>query len=194
MSFLTSISKEDIKNLPLFVFNGTIHIIDSQQKVNDAIGILNKEKKIGFDTETKPVFKKGVVHKIALIQLATENDAFLFRINKIGFPDALIHIFENESVQKIGADINLDLKGLKKSRDFSPVGFVDIQKIAAKLNIKEISLRHLTAIVLNYRLSKRQQLSNWEKDKLTQGQLNYAAADAYICLKIYNKLQQYLNE
>lgn len=192
--FKSTISKEEIRKLPLLVFQGIIHIIDTPEKVKNAIIQLNNEKQLGFDTETKPVFKKGVFHKIALVQISTETDAFLFRLNKIGFPIEIINLLENEAIQKIGADIKIDIKGLKKIKNFSPAGFIDIQKNAEKLGIKNLSLRNLTGIVLNNRLSKRQQLSNWEKEELSPGQQNYAATDAYVCLEIFKLLKQHENE
>ncbi len=194
MSFPASISKEEIRKLPLIIFQGTTHVIDTPEKVNDAILQLNKEKQLGFDTETKPVFKKGIYHKIALVQVASETDAYLFRINKIGFPSQLIDLFENSRISKIGADINLDIRGLNKISPFSPAGFIDIQTIAKAAGIENLSLRKLTAIVLNKRLSKRQQLSNWEKEKLSSGQQHYAATDACVCLQIFNVLNQHKNE
>ena len=194
MSFQPTISKEEIRKLPLIVFQGTTHIIDTSEKATEAIEKLNKEKLIGFDTETKPVFKKGITHKIALVQLSTEKDAYLFRINKIGFPQALISLLENENILKIGADINLDIRGLKKIKPFTPAGFMDIQTMAQSAGITDLSLRKLTAIILKRRLSKRQQLSNWEKEELTLGQQHYAATDACTCLRMYKILNQYQND
>jgi len=195
MKFQSTISKEEIRKLPLIVFQGSTHIIDTPEKVTEAIEKLNNEKLVGFDTETKPVFKKGITHKIALVQLSTETDAYLFRINKIGFPQSLISLFENENILKIGADINLDLRGLKKIKPFTPAGFIDIQIIAqTAANITDLSLRKLTAIILKRRLSKRQQLSNWEKEELTLGQQHYAATDACTCLRMYKILNQYQND
>ena len=194
MSFQPTISKEEIRKLPLIVFQGTTHIIDTPEKITGAIEKLNNEKLIGFDTETKPVFKKGITHKIALVQLSIETDAYLFRINKIGFPQPLISLLENENILKIGADINLDLRGLKKIKSFTPAGFTDIQKMAQSAGITDLSLRKLTAIILNRRLSKRQQLSNWEKDELSLGQQHYAATDACTCLRMYKILNQYKND
>ena len=194
MSFQPTISKEEIRKLPLIVFQGTTHIIDTSEKATEAIEKLNEEKLIGFDTETKPVFKKGITHKIALVQLSTEKDAYLFRINKIGFPQALISLLENENILKIGADINLDIRGLKKIKPFTPAGFMDIQTMAQSAGITDLSLRKLTAIILKRRLSKRQQLSNWEKEELTLGQQHYAATDACTCLRMYKILNQYQND
>jgi len=194
MKFASTISKEEIRELPLIVFEGNIHIIDTNEKINEAVTKLNKETLLGFDTETRPVFRKGIKHKIALVQLSTETDAYLFRIHKTGLSQALISIFENPEIIKIGADINLDIKGLKYIKPFNPKEFKDIQTIAKAHGIENLSLRKLTAIVLQKRLSKRQQLSNWEKNELSPGQLHYAATDAYVCIKIYKALIQDDNE
>lgn len=188
MSFQLTISKEEIRKLPLIVFHGNIHLVDSDKKLNSILTDLEKQNVLGFDTETKPSFKKGNSHAISLLQLSTDTDAYLFRLNKIGLPDRLIDIFEDKSKTIVGADIKMDLRGLKKIKPFLQVGFVDIQKVAKTKGIVDVSVRKLTAIILKYRLSKRQQLSNWEKEELTQGQLNYAATDAYVCLKMFQKL------
>jgi len=193
MKFASTISKEEIRELPLIVFEGNIHIIDTLEEINEAIARLNKETLLGFDTETRPVFRKGIKHKIALVQLSTDTDAYLFRIHKIGLPQGLISIFENPEILKIGADNNIDIRGLKHITPFNSKGFKDIQTIAKANAIENLSLRKLTAIVLKKRLSKRQQLSNWENDELSQGQLHYAATDAYVCIKIYNALTQHDN-
>ncbi len=194
MKFDSTISKEKIRELPLIVFTGNIHVIDSEDKISDAIENLNKETLLGFDTETRPVFSKGIKHKIALVQLSTCTDTYLFRINKIGLPQALISIFENPRILKIGADINMDIKGLKHIIPFNHRSFKDIQTLAKAYKIENLSLRNLTAIILKQRLSKRQQLSNWEKDELSTGQLHYAATDAYVCIKMYNVLTRPNND
>ena len=188
--FEPTISKEELYQKPLIHFDGRIHIIDNPVEAKNAIIELKKYKIIGFDTETKPSFKKGIKNKIALLQFATDNDAFLFRIFKY-FPQEIIEILESDFITKIGTAIHDDIKGLQKYKRFNPDGFVELQDFVKKFNIENNGLKKLSAIVLGSRISKGQQTSNWENQELSEAQLKYAATDAWICLEIYNKLNSF---
>jgi ribonuclease D len=190
MTFREEISNEEIKQLPRKVFNGDIFLIDTERKFEIAIPLLQEYTTLGFDTETKPSFKKGKMNSTALLQLATEDKAFLFRLNKIGFPDHLADILANENILKIGVAIRDDLNELKRLKDFEPGGFVDLQDTAKDLNIKNISLKKMAAIVLNFRISKSQRVSNWEQEILSPAQLKYAATDAWVCYELYQKIKE----
>ena len=190
MSFREEISNEEIKHLPRKVFNGNIFLIDTERKFDIAIPLLQECKVLGFDTETKPSFKKGKLNSTALIQLATSDKAFLFRLNKIGFPDELAKILANDNVIKVGVALRDDLKDLKKINSFEPSGFIDLQDTAKELNIKNISLKKLTAIILNFRISKSQRVSNWEQEILSPAQLKYAATDAWVCYELYQAIKK----
>jgi len=192
MIFREEISNEEIKQLPRKVFNGDIFLIDTERKLEIAIPLLKEYRILGFDTETKPSFKKGKSNSTALIQLATEDKAFLFRLNKIGFPKALADLLANENILKIGVAIRDDLNELKRLQTFEPAGFIDLQETAKDLNIKNISLKKLAAIVLNFRISKSQRVSNWEQEILSPAQLKYAATDAWVCYELYQKINSKL--
>ncbi len=145
---------------------------------------------IGFDTETKPSFKKGRVNKIALIQLSNREEAWLFRINKIGFPGELKELLEDEKVLKIGAGLNDDMQRIRKlDGRINPGGFLDLQKYVEAFNIESKSLKKMVAIVLGFKISKSQQMSNWEAEELSEMQQVYAATDAWACLEVYIKLR-----
>ncbi len=192
MTFREEISNEEIEQLPRKVFDGDIFLIDNERKFDIAIPLLREYRVFGFDTETKPSFKKGKMNSTALLQLATEDKAFLFRLNKIGFPKALAGILADENILKIGVAIRDDLNELKRLQPFDPAGFVDLQDTAKDLNIKNISLKKLAAIVLNFRISKSQRVSNWEQEILSPAQLKYAATDAWVCYKLYQKINSKL--
>ena len=181
--------KEEIQNKSLIQFEGKIYIIEDPSQVGFAIKTLSGQSALGFDTETKPSFKKGKRNKIAIIQLSTEHEAFLFRINEF-FPQEILSIFENEKIAKIGAGIRDDILGLKKIVNFEPASFIDLQSYVNQFDIEANGLKKLAAIVLDSRISKSQQTSNWENGELTEAQQIYAATDAWICLKIYNKLNE----
>lgn len=186
--FAESISNEDIVNLPRLVFDGEIAIANTEEDVEKYLPRIMCHLVAGFDTETKPSFRKGVVHGLALLQLAVPNFALLVRVNSCGLTPSLISYFENENFTKVGAAIRDDLKALKRIETFEPKGFVDLQTLAPQHGIECLSVRKLAAIVLNVRVSKSQQLSNWESTTLTAPQQEYAAIDAWACREIYLKL------
>ncbi len=186
--FKESISNEELTDLPLKWFEGNIVLVDSREKLQLAVDELSSQSIIGFDTETKPSFKKGVVNKVALLQLSTKNMAFLFRINCIGLPKEIAQILADEKVIKPGVAIRDDIKGLQVIKKFKPGGFVELQDQAKEMGIQNFSLKKLTAIACGFRISKGQQLTNWEAPELTEAQQIYAATDAWAALEIFENL------
>lgn len=192
-----SISKEEINELPLGQFEGNIYLIDSLDQVEDAVDFLEDQQVIGFDTETKPSFRKGQFNHVSLLQLSTSEQAFVFRLNKIGFPDSLRNVLEKENLIKIGAAVNDDLKGLGKLTDsFYPQSFFDLNDELKKVGFHNVGVRNLCGMVLKIRISKTEQVSNWEAEQLTERQLRYAATDAWACLEVFTLLRSegYLDE
>lgn len=183
--FKESISKEELTEMPLKRFEGEIVVVDSRKKLQQAIDELNAAPIIGFDTETKPSFKKGVINKVALLQLSTKNRAFLFRLNRIGLPKEIAAILADENIIKPGVAIRDDIKGLQALKKFKAAGFVELQDVAKEMGILNFSLKKLSAIACGFRISKGQQLSNWEADVLTEAQQRYAATDAWAALEIF---------
>ncbi len=186
--FASEISKEELHDLPLIRFPGKIHLIENQHTANDVINRLLACPVLGFDTETRPSFTKGKINKVALLQLATDTDAYLFRICKMNTPHSLMDLLANPRILKIGVAIKNDIFTLRRSDKVHPQGFIDLQDMAKRFAIKNISLAKMAGIILNVRISKSQQLSNWENEILTEAQQNYAATDAWICYEIYKKL------
>ncbi len=184
------ITKEDIQQLPLQAFEGEIIVVDTLESCHTAVKELRKETFIGFDTETKPAFNKGEYNPTALVQLSTPEKAFLFRLNKIGYPQALFSLFEDEEITKLGISISDDLKDLQKLKTFTQKGFIDLNDTARSIGIPHIGVRKLAAIVLEHRISKSQQVTNWENENLSPGQQRYAATDAWICLEIHQELSR----
>ena len=191
MTFKENIDKTELSEYPLSGFQGDIVLVDSYKKLKKSIKILKSCEVLGFDTETKPSFRKGKVHSVALMQLSNCRQAFIFRINIIGLPDELIDILTDESIIKAGVAIHDDIKGLKSINVFQEQGFVELQDYVKNFGIKSSGLRKLAAIILGFRISKRQQVSNWEASELTDAQLLYAATDAWVCYKIYKKLDKH---
>ena len=143
---------------------------------------------VGFDTETRPAFKKGQKHKVALMQISTVDRCYLFRLNKIGMSEELKAFLENPDVLKIGLSVHDDFTVLRRSSELDPKGFVDLQDMVKNFEITDISLQKIYAIIFGERISKSQRLTNWEADSLSEAQQAYAALDAWACLKIYNYL------
>ena len=192
-----SISKEEINNLPLGQFEGEIYLIEAQDQLDDAVDFLQDQRIIGFDTETKPAFRKGQLNQVSLLQLSTSEHAFLFRLNSVGFPPPLRNLLEKENLVKVGAAVHDDLKALRKLADsFHPQSFFDLNDELKKVGFHNVGVRNLCGMVLKMRISKSEQVSNWEAVKLTERQLRYAATDAWACLEIFKVLKEegYLDE
>lgn len=187
--FEKTITKQEINQLPLFKYEGKTVIAGTEAQINKAILEIEKFDLVGFDTESKPAFKKGQFNHVALIQIAVPDKVYLLRVHEAGLPKTLIRFLSNSKITKIGIALDDDLIALNKRKPFDPAGFDDLNLIAPTLGIEKIGARNLTALILNCRISKNQQVSNWENHVLTSNQIKYAATDAWICLEIYNKLK-----
>lgn len=188
---IVSLENEELTNYPTQSFNGQITVISDLKKVDEAVAYLSKCSVIGFDTETRPTFTKNHKNTVALLQLSDEKRAFLFRLKLIGLPTSLVQILTNEAICKVGVAVHDDIKALQEIRVFTPKNFIDLQAIAKSLHIEAMGLRKLTPIALGFKISKRQQLSNWENIFLSKAQRLYAATDAWVSLRIYQELQPY---
>ena len=185
-----TITKAEIAELPIVSFNGDIHVINTVADAKKALKYLSGQQYIGFDTETRPSFKKGVTRTMALMQFATENECFLFRICNMGIPDILKDFLEDKTITKIGLSIKDDFGVLRRStNNTSPDGFIELQSMVKEYGIHDISLQKIYAILFDMKISKGQRLSNWEAPELSPAQKEYAAIDAWACLKIYHHLK-----
>ena len=182
------IAKEDINLLELDKYNGETILVDTDAELEKACSEIEKCAIIGIDTETKPSFRKGQMNTVALLQIATDKKAYIVRLKKVKMSKRLADIFTNEAIKKIGIAIFDDLKDLKKIIPFTDKSVVDLNLLAPKLGFESIGAKKLSALVLGIRISKRQQVSNWELEQLSQAQIDYAATDAWICREIYLKL------
>lgn len=190
MVFKESVTPEEIESLELIAFDGPITVITERGKdYEEAIKHLSSRRIIGFDTETKPIFNnKAHRNGTALLQLSSETNAYLFRLQQLGLPDDLAAILADRSITKVGAAVTDDIRGLQRYVDFDAARFMDLQTFAERYGIKDKSVKKLSAIILGRKVSKAQQLSNWEAAELSRAQQLYAATDAWICLKMYKAL------
>ena len=191
--FASEISHEELQSLKLARFEGKIHLIDHSSAVGGVVNRLRSYPVLGFDTETRPSFTKGRINQVALLQLSTATDAFLFRLCKIGIPQCLLSLLADPNILKVGAALKNDIDVLKRSAKIKPGGFIDLQDVAQEFEIKNLGLCKMAGIVLGVRISKAQQLSNWENDILTEAQQRYAATDAWMCYMIYEKFMELRN-
>lgn len=188
--FKISILPEEIEKLPSGAFPGEIHIIEKPGlEYAKAIAYLMSQKVIGFDTETRPVFAANMPHHdVALLQLSGPDKAYLFRVNRLGMRKLMCSVLSNPEIIKVGAAVHDDVRGLQHYRRFEARNFVDLQKIASEWGVRDKSVKKMSAIILGCRISKTQQLSNWEAEELSRSQQLYAATDAWICREMYLKL------
>ena len=182
--------KSDIVALPRAVFDGRIFIINTEAEAEKAVAYLLGQDILGVDTETRPSFKKGQRHNVALLQVSTHDTCFLFRLNLIGMPPAIIRLLEDINVPKIGLSLHDDILSLHKRADFTPGNFIDLQQHVGELGVKDLSLQKLYANFFHQKISKTVRLSNWETDVLSDSQKTYAATDAWACIKIYEELMR----
>ena len=184
------ITKEEVAQLDVEKYDGNIIVVQTLDAVDDAISQLRSKKVIGFDTETRPSYQKGILYNVSLIQLATEDTCFLFRVNMIDFPKPLTDLLSDPAVTKVGLSLRDDFQSMRRRIAITPQGFVDLQSLAPEYQIKDCSLQKMYAILFNKKISKRQRLTNWDAEALTENQQQYAALDAWACLKIYAKLKE----
>lgn len=182
--------KKEIGALPVASFEGRIIIVQSETESDKAVRYLLSQQILGIDTETRPSFRKGQTHQVALLQVSTVDTCFLFRLNMIGITESIKRLLEDCSVIKVGLSLKDDMHQLSKRADFTPGMFIELQHEVKKIGIKDMSLQKIYANLFSKRISKGQQLSNWEADTLTPQQKAYAATDAWACIMIYNELNE----
>jgi ribonuclease D len=186
--------KEKIQTLPLVHFKGRIIVIFTEKEANKAVDYLMKQSVLGFDTETRPSFKKGQSHQVALLQVATHDTCFLFRLNKIGVTDSVARLLEDQEITKVGLSLQDDMRMLNQRRAFTPGTFVELQKEVKDIGIEDNSLQKIFANLFGGKIAKGQQLSNWEAEILTEAQQRYAATDAWACIKIHEEVARMKRE
>lgn len=189
-TFVHRITKEQIQNMPLAQFEGEVILVDNPEQIADAINYLSQQSTLGVDTESRPSFTRGIHYPTALLQISSADRCYLFRLTHIGMPKELADLFADEHICKVGLAFNDDLTGLRRRRDFKPRNCIDLQHIVRAYGIQDLGLQKMFAICFGKKISKAQQLTNWENSHLTPEQTRYASTDAWATLLIYNELQQ----
>lgn len=194
IDYKKTIDKEEINNFPVCIFEGDVVVIDRTEDVDAAVAYLKQHRFVGFDTETKPAFKKGEFHPVSLLQLGVSERVYLFRLNKCGLTKSLRNLLASNEITKIGVGILDDIRFLRKLVDFKPAAFLDLQVYVTKFGIEERSFSKLMAIIFNVKISKRQRTSNWETPELSEAQIRYAATDAWGAFQMYRELSSLQRE
>ncbi len=184
----TTITSEELNELPLQAFKGKVQVITESARVAAMVREIESHRVVGFDTETRPSFRRGQSFKVALLQLALPDKVFLVRIHQTGLPPGIIRIFENDTIIKAGVAIHDDIKALQKIVPFEPAAFVELAAMAKASGLQVESVKKLAALLLGFRISKSAQTSNWEASNLSEKQVEYAATDAWVCLEIHRQL------
>ena len=184
----THIDKEALQQMPLAAFDGEVIVVDKPEMVEEAVAYLRSQKTIGVDTEARPSFKRGIHYPTALVQIASHERCYLFRLTHIGLPESLADLFADPDIKKVGLAFKDDINGLRRRRNFTPANCVDVQKIVPQYGILDLGLQKIFAICFGKKISKTQQLTNWENSHLTPEQARYASTDAWATLLIYEDL------
>ena len=191
MNFTHAITKEAISQMTREEFPGRIVVVETEKELDDSLTHLSSLTEIGFDTETRPSFSKKTHYKMSLIQLSGDDICFLIRLNKLKkMPPSLEAFLKNKEIKKIGLSLRDDFHGLHSLTNISPGNFIDLQQYVVQFGIADMSLQKIYAILFGKKISKRERLSNWESEKLTEAQQRYAALDAWSCLRIYQFLER----
>ena len=188
----TNITVDEVNLLPLRAYSGKVQVVTDASQFPKIASEIAKHKIVGFDTETRPSFKKGQSYKLALIQLAVPNKVYLIRTHYTGLTKDIISIFENPEIMKAGVAIRDDIKALQTLGTFSPSSFIELATLSRAVGLQVESVKKLAALMLGFRISKSAQTSNWEAPTLTENQIEYAATDAWVCLELYGKLMRLL--
>lgn len=188
--FNNNITKEDINLLPVVATDNQIIVVDTSEQVEAAINDLENGDLIGFDTETKPSFRKGERNTVSLLQLSNAKRCYLFRLQKIGRNDRIKTFLENPKVRKVGLSVRDDFRALSRWMEMAPMNFIELQFYVKAFGIEQMGLQKIFAIIFHRKISKRQQLSNWEAPHLSDAQQLYAATDAWACREIYYQLRK----
>lgn len=185
-------SKSQLADLPRVTFPGRVFVIVGEAEAARAVDYLLAQPILGFDTETRPSFRRGEMHPVALLQVATADTAFLFRLCRTGLTDSIVRLLSDTKIEKVGLSLKDDFHNLHRSRPFSVGTFVELQEEVKKLGIQDMSLQKIYANLFGQRISKGQQLTNWEADTLTPAQQQYASIDAWACIHIHRRVQELL--
>lgn len=175
--------------LPIRRYEGQVHLVATSQALTQAMDDIRGEQVVGFDTETRPAFRKGESHLPCLVQIATTRAAYLFQLQQVDCADALAELLAAPDIVKAGVALAHDLRQLKLLFPFEPASVLELGAIAKRQGMRQTGLRNLAGIFLGFRIPKGTRTSNWAAPRLSAAQINYAATDAWACRELYLRFQ-----
>lgn len=184
-----TIPHEDLMKLPVVRYRGPIRLVAAEAGLHRALHEIRSERVVGFDTETRPVFRKGQSHVPSLVQIATSHAVHLFPLAQLDCSRALGEVLGNAQIVKAGVALARDLAELQKLFPFTAANVLDLGDIAKHRGMEQTGLRNLTGLFLGGRVTKGPQTSNWARSNLSSSQLGYAATDAWVCRELYLRFE-----
>ena len=188
--FPRGISREQMAALPVRRYEGEVVMVASHREMVRAVDDIRNESVFGWDTETRPAFRKGEMHLPSLVQVATARAVYLFQLQKMDLSGAVAEIFAAPGIVKAGISVADDLKKLAMLFPLEPVAVLDAGSVARRHGMEQTGLRNLAGIFLGFRVPKGAKTTNWAAQRLTAQQVAYAATDAWACRELYLRFRE----
>lgn len=180
-----AISREEMSTLPIRRYEGEVCLVTTPQDLERALADLREEDIVGFDTETRPAFRKGETHLPCLVQAATARRVYLFQLRQSEVFQVLAELLTETRTVKVGVALANDLRSLKQLFPFNETNVLDLGVIARRCHLDQTGLRNLAGIFLGVRIPKGARTSNWAAPRLSTAQITYAATDAWVCRELF---------
>jgi ribonuclease D len=186
---MRSIAREDLANLPIRRYEGTVSQVATLQDLEEARADFRQERVVGLDTETRPSFRKGESHLPCLVQAATAQAVYLFQLRRLEVFPALVELLAGPATVKAGVGLAHDLRQLKLVFPFTVANALDLGVVARRRGIGQTGVRNLAGMFLGFRIPKGNRTSNWERLPLSPAQITYAATDAWASRELYLRFE-----
>ncbi|MDD4882571.1 MAG: 3'-5' exonuclease domain-containing protein 2 [Gallionellaceae bacterium] len=180
-----AISREEIAELPIRRYEGKVSLVATPEALEQAMVDIRQERVLGFDTETRPSFRKGESHLPCLVQVATARAVYLFQLRQVDCSEALAEVMAEPGIVKAGVALAHDLRQLGQVFPITARSVLDLGIVARRNDIDQTGLRNLAGILLGIRIPKGSRTSNWAAPSLSPAQINYAATDAWVSRELY---------
>jgi ribonuclease D len=182
---VSAISREAMMELPIGRYEGEICLVTTPQDLERARADILQERIVGFDTETRPAFRKGESYPPCLFQAATARTVYLFQLRRMEFFPLLVELLAARRIVKAGVAVADDLRTLRQVFDFAAENVVDLGIVARRAGYEQTGLRNLAGIFMGIRITKGIKTSNWAAPNLSAPQITYAATDAWVCRELH---------
>src|SRR3954462_8684938 len=180
-----AITREELAALPVRRYEGEVNVVTKPAEIERVMEDTRAEHVVGFDTETRPAFRKGESYLPCLAQVATARAVYLFQLQQQDFSAPMAEMLASDRLVKAGVSVADDLRNLKKLFAFDENAIVDVGTVAKRHGLKQTGVRNLAGIFLGFRIPKGTKTSNWAAPRLSQQQITYAATDAWACRELY---------